>query len=359
MSDGRFAVHARSDVTSAADRLRRKLLDLDLNEVGLSLYMTRYLRGVLGANVARLSVYEYLLRLALHGWSGPDSVVVDYGGGHGVFALLARESGVGTVVYVDVNPGARDDAERLAAAVDLAADQYVAGDASVLPKHFEGLHQASVAICSNDVIEHVYDLGRHLDDLTALSTRRMRLVIASEANGANPRIRRRTTSMQRDVENRDRDPDPEDRPLDSVRAYKTLRAEIIQSAAPELSKEAVEELARLTRGCAGADIERAAVNYASEGRLPDPLSHHTNTCDPLTGNWAERLMPPSSLVRMLERRGFSATAKPGRYSAFPGMKGRVAAGLNGLIRVTGLLGLVIAPYYLIIADRESQVADSS
>ncbi len=41
--------------------------------------------------------------------------------------------------------------------------------------------------------------------------------------------------------------------------------------------------------------------------------HHTNTCDPYTGNWEEQLMNPYHLTRVLKGQGFDAKVLSGFY----------------------------------------------
>ena len=72
--------------------------------------------------------------------------------------------------------------------MDLPADAYLEGDGSDLVRWARSASIEPTAICSNDVIEHVYDLEGHLDSLAQATSSSLRLVMASEANGANPRI---------------------------------------------------------------------------------------------------------------------------------------------------------------------------
>jgi hypothetical protein len=338
-------------VGDAATDLRARLKTMDVRGLGLSPYMATYLSGVLVANVARLSVYVDLLSRALADRDPLTTTLVDFGGGHGVMSLLARQVGVANVVYVDVNAIAVEDARRLGNHLDLEADAYLAGDTDVLLAHLREQGIVPTAFCSNDVIEHVYDLDKHLRDVASLAERGLRVVMASEANGANPRIRRRTIRHQLDVELHGRPSTGVERPLDSLRAYRVIRAEIVRDADPDLSDDKVQQLAERTRGQNRVDIRSAVDHYRHTRALPDAIPHRTNTCDPETGNWAERLISPRSLVTVLNGLGLTAQVEAGRYSAFPGAKGVVARAFNVAIRAAGPVGLVLAPYYVVVAEQ--------
>jgi hypothetical protein len=338
-------------VADAATALRARLRSTDVRGLDLSPYMANYLLGVLAANVARLSVYADLLSRALADRDPSMTTLVDFGGGHGVLSLLARQAGIANVVYVDVNPVAVEDARRLGRHLDLEASAYLAGDTDLLVAHLGKEGIVPTAFCSNDVIEHVYDLDKHLRDVATLAERGLRLVMASEANGANPRIRRRTVRHQLQVELRGRPSTGVERPLDSLRPYRVIRAEIVRDTNPDLSDDEVQQLADRTRGRRRVDIQSAVSHYRQTRTLPTAIPHRTNTCDPETGNWAERLMSPRSLVAVLDGLGLTAQVEAGRYSAFPGAKGVVAKALNVAIRATGPLGLVLAPYYIVVAEK--------
>ena len=343
-----------SRLQSAEARLRQKLSALDLSSLGLSEYSRVYLQGWLANGAPRLSIYRDLLERGLRG-KGNDLRavgVVDYGGGNGLLALLARESGVGTVVYNDIDAGSGADAMALASSLDLAADHYVVGGFDALLTAVHGRQFRCDVLCSNDVIEHVYDVKKYLGALPRLTAGSLRVVMGSEANGANPRIKRRTVAFQRLVENEDRVAWVGQKPRDSLRAYRKTREEIIRARAPTLASQTLTELTYRTRGMDRADVEAAVDAYLSSGALPNPPSHPTNTCDPNTGNWAEQLMDPYQLARDLELLGFRARVDAGRYGRFRGLKGVAASVLNGLIGIGGRHALQLSPYYILVASRD-------
>lgn len=119
--------------------------------------------------------------------------------------------------------------------------------------------------------------------------------------------------------------------------------------APELSREDIESLAGRTRGMRRDDIMRVVSEFKRTGQLPDFPAHPTNTCDPYTGNWAERLMDPLYLRSILDDAGFQASVMPGYWDPArrPIWKAVAKNFTNLFISAVGPWGLRFAPYYII------------
>ena len=157
-------------INSAADRLYKKLIGLNLKELGISEYNQRYLGGKLANLIGTLQLYTYLLGLSLEGNKLPleKFVFIDYGGGSGVFSLLAKELGIGRVIYNDIYDVSCDDAKKVAQATAIDVDGFVCGDLEELIFYIDNNSLAVNAISSHDVIEHIYDVEDHLRKLCSL-----------------------------------------------------------------------------------------------------------------------------------------------------------------------------------------------
>ena len=112
------------EISLAKDRLQKKLSALDLGSLGITEYNQRYLGDKLKNIGGVLDLYGYLLRLCLSNSSLPiqQSVFVDYGGGSGVLSYLAKEVGIGKVIYVDIYEGSCNDVEIISKALGLPLD---------------------------------------------------------------------------------------------------------------------------------------------------------------------------------------------------------------------------------------------
>lgn len=345
-----------AQLAAAERRLAAKLAALDLPATGISKYNQRYLGHKLEDVAAQLELDVYLLGLCLARWSGSlgDFVLVDYGAGSGILAFLAKELGIGTVVYNDIYDVSCDDATRIANAIGLSLDHVVCGDVSELVAYLRRNDITVNAIASYDVLEHIYDVETHFREVASapLASDYFRLVYGSGANIKNRRYVRSVTEVQRADEETNREPEWGHKERDALRAFLDIRREMIVEDAPDLAAEQVEWLARATRGLRRDDIARCVAEYRATGTISYRPDHPTNTCDPYTGNWSEHLMDPRWLERVLRRNGFAARTLAGPYVRGGSLAERGVKQLFNLaIRILGRRALAIAPFYVLYATR--------
>ena len=361
----RRPVWLKGKLLEAAGRLASKLSQLSLGEDAISPFASAYLEGKLrevGPTLQRdVFVLAWALAPLLDFMEMREVVLVDYGGGVGDLSLLAREAGVGTVVYTDIYDLMCRDARRIARSLGLEADHYVAGDINVLLSFVQEKECSCHAMVSYDVLEHMYDVEEFLLKIPGLSSGHLVLAMASGANPKNPLIARRLKRLQHKMEfigtARKEGEDPRDTPL----AYRPLRRALIAERAGGLRPEEIDLLASRTRGMRISDIEKALEAYKASRTLPPVPEHPTNTCDPFTGNWCERLLDPRAVAGKLRERGFSARVLPGYYGSHGGgSRGKRVArlGANVAIRALGVQGLAVAPFYCVHAVRDA-VTDPS
>ncbi|MBL4850371.1 MAG: hypothetical protein JKY65_33050 [Planctomycetes bacterium] len=282
----------------------------------------------------------------------------EYGGGTGLLCALARAAGIGTVVYNDIYNQSCQDAKVIHAGLGLAADHYVEGDVDAALRYLEERNVHCGAIASFDVIEHVYDLDDLFEKLPRFSRGGpLRIVMSSAANGFNPRIRSELLEVHRKLEHEDREPKWGQKKRDSLVAYRALREQIVrkrledtQSSLPEPT---IKTLAERTRGLVKPLIEKAVDACVAGGSPPAQPAHPSNTCDPFTGNWGERLFDPHEFLRILERQGLRGQVRgefcEGRYGIASRVKGRL---LRLGTRHHRALGLKVAPFYSVMATRD-------
>ena len=171
-------------INEAAKRLYEKLLRLELNDLNISEYNKRYLGNRIKSKKANLQLYTHLLSLSLKNltYSFKDIVLVDYGGGAGLFSLLAKELGIGTVIYNDIFDTSCDDFRIISNKLKISIDSIVPGDIGELIDFVSKNNIKINSICSFDVIEHIYDVSNHINNLEKLSDGFMNIVYASSAN---------------------------------------------------------------------------------------------------------------------------------------------------------------------------------
>ncbi len=348
------SVFARID--EAAERLRKRLEQLDLDRLPTSSYNHRYLRRILRDPTRMLQKTSALLALAVESSRIPleEFVLVDYGAGGGLQSFLASEVGIGRVIYNDIYDVSCRDASILAAVLNVNVHAFVCGNIDELIAYLDNQRLSVDAIISSDVIEHIYDIEAFLRKMPLLSDRLYRVIHASGANGKNPFLAWRFKKNHRTVEYEDRERLPGWKDRDTLRSFLEVRKDIITSRVPDLSKSEVEKLAQLTRGLQKTDIEKCVDEYMEKGDISYRPEHPTNTCDPSTGNWAEHLMNTEWIESILMDEGFAVTTLSGywpRYRSLP--KRLVGSVLNVCIRLLGVKGLYISPYYVICSQCNS------
>lgn len=341
-------------MNASAGRLYRKLKDTDIYSLDISEYNKRYLNERLHNLHRTLQMYSYILLWSVANTRLPVNAIVlcDYGGGSGIMSLLAKEIGIGTVIYNDIYDVSCRDAKILGESTGNAAEYYVEGD---IDEVLGFLRKNSIhlnAFVSCDVIEHVYDIEGFFRKLYGLSEGPLSVVMSSHANNCNPLIRKILMKKQVDLENKDREKKWGHKERDSLKAYFNARKEMILERNSDLTENEVVLLARATRGMMRPDIDKCVDEYLKTGRKPEMPGHRTNTCDPFTGNWAEHLMPPGQFKDILSRTGFEAEILKGFYGRWDNPFMRSAAFLMDImIYVTKGQGIRFAPFFLLLGKK--------
>ena len=344
-------------IAFAQIRLHDRLINLDTKSLNISEYNQRYLGSKISNLKGTLQLYGRLLYLAVKNShvSAEDFVLVDYGGGSGVLSFLAAEMGIGTVIYNDIYDVSCTDVGSLSNALGLTLDHIVCGDVDELVSYLRENAISIDAITSYDVLEYIYDVESHFRSLSCLRDSRFRIVYASGANIENPRQVRILKKKQIDAEYKIKDKKWGHKERDTLESFLQVRKNMISEYAPELNLEAVEQLARSTRGLTQRDIERCVDEFRLRGGITYRMDHPTNTCDPYTGNWCEHLMDCEWLAQVVKNAGFSVEIMPGRYHKYESLLRRGATMLlNVMIRLLRRRGMVIAPYYVVCADVAEQ-----
>ena len=342
-----------SKIESGCERLFCKLNKVDASKLNISEYNKRYFGDKVKTEKAlidNLQLYAYILSWALHDIQKPikDIVFMDYGGGHGMLALLARETGVGTVIYNDIYDVSCEDAKTIGNNIDSRADYYVHGTIDDVIKFVNKNSIKCDSVGNHDVIEHIYDIEDFIKKLSLLSKSHLQFFFTSGANNRNPFRRKKMIKKHLYVEYNDRVPEFGMKPTDATRALFDVRKDIISKHSPDLKYWEVEELAKLTRGLVKNDIIEAVDLYKTKGIKPKGLSHPTNTCDPYTGNWFEHLMPHDYLIEQMEKNNFVSAIVPGYYSTLSSpVKNIIKKSMNLFIRKSGKYGMIIAPFFAI------------
>ncbi len=346
-------LHNRID--QAAQELYEKLENFNFATLGISDYTRNYLFQDHISNLERcLQKYSFILATVVEKTGLPLEKItfMDYGGGVGILALLARQAGAQTVLYNDIYDVSCKDAQIIACALDLEADHYICGDIDQVVSYCRAHEIACNGIGSYDVLEHIYDVPMFMKTIEKVPTSGpLCVMMASGANGANPRIRNALQKLHHDHEYEDRLNEWGHKKRDCLQSFFSVRKQIIQEYDSTLSNKEVTAITAITRGKIKADIHATVDRYKKTGSLP-AVPSYTDTCDPYTGNWSEHLLDPYEVCSYVDQTKFKTNVVCGYYGHNTDWKrktvGMLLNGLNACMPTK--LALKSAPFYAIVLE---------
>jgi 2-polyprenyl-3-methyl-5-hydroxy-6-metoxy-1,4-benzoquinol methylase len=348
------------ELDEAAERLIKKLKAINPGKLPLSddakesvIRVQKDLTGV-------MKKYVHLMSWALYPQPNREGLVlVDYGGGIGILSCLGREAGFPYVVYNDIFEPCCRDARILGEQLGCLADEYVCGDIHDVSKGLVSKRNVHCVLISINVIEHIYDIDDFLHTAAGLSQAGVNMVLSTSANPLNPIVRRRHHRQHLEWEHTD-GPHNGCGAMDTLKAFYDVRRDIIKQAAQSISQAECADLAAATRGLKKEDIELCVKHYQQTGKISATPEHPTNTCDPLTGNWQERLLNIEAVKKTLMSLGFTVRIAAGYYDAISAnstiriVKRPAARVLNHAISWLGKNGVRIAPCFMFHATHTKQ-----
>ena len=331
----------------------KKLSGIDMGALNLAAYPKTYLQLLLNNQQYYLRIYAHVLDKLFENINKPkeEMVLIDYGAGNGLLGMFAKHCGVATVYLNDQSALFVEASMQLAKVLEINIDGFITGDCIELEKYFEHKTKPD-AIAGTDVIEHIYNLDEFFIRIAKLNPE-MVTVFTTASVTSNPFKTKQLMRLQYNDEFYGSNPDhamPGD--VYAGLPFIETRKKIILEQYPAMKKEALESLAFSTRGMNKHDLLIAAGKFIQEGFLPSP-PHPTNTCDPVTGSWTERLLTIKEYDQMYKRAGFELKVYNGFYNQWQaGAKSIVLNLLNKIIFLGGKRGDFIAPFITLVGKKK-------
>ena len=317
-----------------------RLKAIDYNKLPISDYNKRYIGNLKPALSYFMHIYADCLQRGLQAIQTPisDVTLIDYGGGTGFLSILAKSIGIGQVIYIDLNPSSVETIQLLKQIIGIGPDIILHGDSDVLADWCARNKVYPQLLIATDLIEHVYDLSLFFKDLIHINDS-MYLLFTTASTPFNPYVQQRLHKMMVGCESGS---------LESPNYY-TLREQFITKLCPAFSPKEVETWARQTRGLTYPDIQKAIEKKS----LPSPEDPY-NTCDPATGNWAERILPIQTYEDLLAPYQFKLKVEKGFYNADRSnpVLSLICKSINALIRNSGSFGFLLAPFIILSCGKE-------
>lgn len=343
------------NIESSALKLYEKLEMFDVNSKLHDSYPKTYLKHLLKHKRYYLEIYRFVFTsiFSKTQYLPSEMVFVDYGSGNGLMAMFASLIGFHKVVAIDADFAFTKAAKITAKEINIDDIEFVHGTEEKLKEI--NIKDKFVAIAGTDVIEHIYDLEVFFSILSQLPTLEV-TVFTTASNPKNIRLAKRLKQFH--IKEELYGSDDHDRPLfgDKHPSFLSIRENIIKTYKASLKAEEVELLAHLTRGLRKDDILKVVNHYVDSGVLPSLINHPTNTCDPETGSWCERLMELNEFEDLYTKYGFDLDISNGFYDEYKySFAVRVAIRiLNICIHKFSSFGILVAPFVLLSGRKYDQ-----
>ncbi len=241
-----------------------------------------------------------------------EITLIDHGGGIGLLSLFCHTLGM-KVIYNDVYHTIVKDAKNIAEILEVNYKAYIHGTIEDVIRFTTNNNYLVDAIVSSEVIEHIYDIDTFFKHLKDIPSKQLCFVFSTSANPLNPIRKQKLMHMQRDAERKDSQYTFGHKEKDSLQSFLSIREQIIREHYNELPQKTIQNLAKKTRGLREDAIIQAVTHFIKTGTYPKEPEHRSNTCDPYTGNWVERLFNPYKLQQQLQKEGFQANVINGYY----------------------------------------------
>jgi len=289
-------------IGKAIENLFSKMLILNTQNLNISEYNKSYIQKYFKSYSYYMSLYSQLFLKTFKKLTKPVSecTFVDYGGGCGMLSYLAKEIGFKTVVYNDINRVSVHDTQIISGSLHIPIDYYISGDAEEFIYKIKLLDIKPDLICSFDVLEHIYNIESCITTLSKINSD-FTLLFMTSANPENPFIACRLKKLHirseyKEVVNNIRKGD-----IYINTSFLQERREIIGNKFPELDVREINFLASKSRGLRKDDIEKMVSDYIETGEIVYKINHPTNTCDPYTGSWTEKLIDIKQLKYFIKK----------------------------------------------------------
>lgn len=340
-------------MTSFSERVpefESKLKHIQIDAISPELYCRKYLVHLLQHKTYFLTIYAAVLdKLLQHSKNNLNEIsMVDIGAGNGLLGLFAKFVGFKKVYLNDNNERFVAASRQLSLQLQIEIDGFIYGGIKEVELYFKT--EVPDAVVGTDVIEHIYNLNIFFETIQLMNPN-MISVFTTASNPKNYFKVQHLRKLQRKDELEGGNPEDNElfgeKPLAS---FFNMRKEIIKSYFNEIAAEDLDTLAQRTRGMIEAEILKVIDQFRLDGTLPAMHANDTNTCNPVSGSWTERILQISEYQSVYQASGFQVKIYNGFYDEHKkGLKKLVNKILNGAIRI---FGIHIAPYIIFVGSKK-------
>ena len=237
------------------------------------------------------------------------------------------------------------DVKIISQRINCPIDCFISGDIKDVVSYVNTADLSVDVISSFDVLEHIYDLENWFDEINKVA-KPFFICFMTSANTTNPIINRRLKKIHYNAEYVGSTKNVDWKERDSILPFLEIRKNIISTKWPKIDDKKINILAKNTRGLFGEDIIKSVEKQINTKEYKQELSHPTNTCDPLTGNWAENSIDLKRLKNKIQNKKTNVQFTSGYYSYSNNKVLNLPKyTLNFFIKLFGKQSLFLSPNY--------------
>ncbi len=263
----------QNQFTKFEESFLKRLSSVNISSISDDKIVTDYLNYLINHKKYFLKIYSFVLAEALKKSSTPikDLSILDFGCGNGLLALFAKHCGFKHVYACDYYENFIKATKTLSSILEIEIDGFQVCNEYDLSAKFS-TNNIDIII-GTDVIEHIYNLDIFFTNINTLNKNIVSaFTTASVHDNFFKRKKLEKLMLKDELE------------------YEEIRKNIIQKHDSTLDNHKLEKLAITTRGLKENDIVIYVDEFNKTGTPTLININRTNTCDPITGNFTERIL---------------------------------------------------------------------
>jgi 2-polyprenyl-3-methyl-5-hydroxy-6-metoxy-1,4-benzoquinol methylase len=336
-----------SEILKASLKLEKDLINLDFESLVIHESVKSYYRFDLSKirYVSECNAFILYHIIRDKKINAENLLIIDHGAGLGFFSFLVKRLGMQCICH-DISSEYIEGIKVIGKELYSLPDHFVIGDTDALIQYCQVNKLQPDGLGSRNVIEHIPDYKQFFSELNLLSKPGFAAVITTSANMHNPLVKQIHLKIHNQYENEGIITDMDNPILNTSNCGIKMRSELIQNKFPDLDAEIINTLARLNRGFIQQDIMARVKNYIDTGKLPEPFQEPSNTRDPSSGAWVERLVSFTDYRKAAGSNSFTFELIPGFYNTHytSSAKNIVSRFLNLILKIKNPWSVNLSPF---------------
>lgn len=347
---------------TCSQEFQKKVKGVRSNDIGLYGYQASYFDHLISHLPYYLKIYNHTFynaaKIVNKNFSG--LVLLDYGCGVGLLGLYAKFCRFKKVLLCDIVAENIIAAKKISEYLKISIDEFIIGDIDTVKEKCIKQNIIPDIVIGTDVIEHIYNLDHFFKTLNEINP--LQINIFSTASNPDNTFKLKKIKQQ---QHRDEYTGGYQTHINNYvdeqefeESFFEIRKKIIKIIWFDVRDDAAHNLAQNLRGKNKADIEFAIQKFKRDGVMPLlPADIGSNTCDPITGSWTERVLPLSTYKKIYNDAGFHLKIKNGFYNDYNGsvLKKMAAKLINYIIVLFGGSSKIISPFIELIGSSKKGV----